>query len=262
MSEDAVEPASRSIDLSIEVPGTPEEVWRAIATGPGITSWYVPHEIEEREGGTGNASFGPEPEMQAPGRVAAWEPPKRLVLDSGEEGSGLAFEWLVEAKDGGTCVVRLINSGFGSGEPWDDHYDGMLEGWATFLHNLEVHLQHFPGQSATALLPMAMWEGTRSATWDALTTKLGVDAHPKVGQQLAVSAAGAPMLVGTVTDTTPHRVSMLLDAPASGTGFIAVEGAGTQMSVSVWLYLYGIDTTEAGAEIDAQWRAWLADNAT
>ncbi len=49
----------RSIELEIEVPGTPEEVWRAIATGPGITSWYVPHEVEEREGGAALASFGP-----------------------------------------------------------------------------------------------------------------------------------------------------------------------------------------------------------
>ena len=65
----------RSIELEIEVPGTPEEVWQAIATGPGISSWYVPHVVEEREGGAAMASFGPGPEMQIPGRVAAWEPP-------------------------------------------------------------------------------------------------------------------------------------------------------------------------------------------
>ncbi|MBV1893467.1 MAG: hypothetical protein KUG57_05420 [Ilumatobacteraceae bacterium] len=35
-----------SIELEIEVEGTPEEVWRAIATGPGISSWYVPHTVE------------------------------------------------------------------------------------------------------------------------------------------------------------------------------------------------------------------------
>jgi hypothetical protein len=29
------------------------------------------------------------------------------------------FEWLVEARDGGTCVVRLVTTGFGSGEDWD-----------------------------------------------------------------------------------------------------------------------------------------------
>jgi hypothetical protein len=40
----------RSIQIEIEVPGTPEEVWQAIATGPGISSWFVPTEFKERDG--------------------------------------------------------------------------------------------------------------------------------------------------------------------------------------------------------------------
>ena len=62
----------RSIDIQLEVPGTPEQVWEAIATGPGITSWYVPHEVEPRAGGAMTASFGPGPEMQVNGRIADW----------------------------------------------------------------------------------------------------------------------------------------------------------------------------------------------
>ena len=84
----------RSIELEVEVDGTPEEVWQAIATGPGISSWYVPHTVEEREGGAATASFGDGPEMQVAGRVAAWEPPYRIVFDGGEGVPGLAFEWL------------------------------------------------------------------------------------------------------------------------------------------------------------------------
>src|SRR5690606_35054526 len=110
----------RSIELEVEVAGTPEEVWHAIATGPGISSWYVPHVVEEREGGAAVASFGDTPEMQVPGRVVAWEPPRRVVFDGGPDADGFAFEWLVEARDGGTCIVRLVNSGFGEGKEWDD----------------------------------------------------------------------------------------------------------------------------------------------
>ena len=40
----------RSVQVEVEVPGTPEEVWQAIATGPGISSWFVPAEFEERDG--------------------------------------------------------------------------------------------------------------------------------------------------------------------------------------------------------------------
>ena len=134
---------TRAIVAEIEVAGTPEEVWAAIASGPGIASWYVPHEVDERTGGAMLVSFGPG--MEVPGRVAAWEPPNRVVFDGGEGAGGLAFEWLVEARDGGTCVVRLVNSGFGSGEDWDDQYDAMTEGWRLFMFNLQLHLEHFRG---------------------------------------------------------------------------------------------------------------------
>jgi hypothetical protein len=30
----------RSIQVEIEVPGTPEEVWQAIATGSGVSAWF------------------------------------------------------------------------------------------------------------------------------------------------------------------------------------------------------------------------------
>ena len=40
----------RSIQVEVEVPGTPEEVWQAIATAPGISCWFVPAQFEE-EGG-------------------------------------------------------------------------------------------------------------------------------------------------------------------------------------------------------------------
>lgn len=44
-------PDTRSLELEVEVPGTPEQIWEAIATGPGITSWLHPTEVEGREGG-------------------------------------------------------------------------------------------------------------------------------------------------------------------------------------------------------------------
>ena len=84
----------RVIDLSVEVPGTPEEVWEAIATGPGITSWFIPIEVEEREGGTSRSDwgdFGPE----TAGRGVGAAPPGRLR--GRRRGAGLAYEWLVEA---------------------------------------------------------------------------------------------------------------------------------------------------------------------
>lgn len=63
----------RSVQVEFEVPGTPEEVWQAIATGPGISAWFVPAEIEERDGKPValKFKFGPGMESRAP--LTAWD---------------------------------------------------------------------------------------------------------------------------------------------------------------------------------------------
>jgi len=246
------------IRLEVEVEGTPEEVWRAIATGPGITSWYVPHVVEEREGGAATASFGDAPEMQVPGRVAAWEPPHRIVFDGGADVGGLAFEWLVEARDGGSCVVRLVNSGFGEGEEWDDQYDAMVEGWKLFLFNLQLHCRYFLGQAATPMLPMGATSLPRSEGWEKLCSELGIPTAPAVGDHVQVDAGDGLGMSGTVVKATPNAIALLLDAPAPGTAFVAAEGSDAGGTVSVWSYVYGPDAPSIVERDKARWAEWLA----
>jgi len=56
----------RSVQVEFEVPGTPEEVWQAIATGPGISSWFVPAEFEERDGKPVAMKLKFGPDMEGP----------------------------------------------------------------------------------------------------------------------------------------------------------------------------------------------------
>ena len=251
----------RTIKLEVEVVGTPDDVWRAIATGSGISSWYVPHVLEEREGGAATASFGTSPEMQIPGRVAAWEPPRRVVFDGGEGVPGLAFEWLVEARDGGTCIVRLVNSGFGSGADWDAQYDGLAEGWLLFLYNLKLHMLHFRGQSASSMLPTARWTGPRQDVWPRLMRLLGIPLTPDIGQRIELVAPGSPAFSGTIVDAADHRLALLLDHPAPGTAIIAAEGTGDHTGVSIWSYIYGDEAATIVGRDTPRWQQWLDSHA-
>jgi uncharacterized protein YndB with AHSA1/START domain len=231
----------RIIDLSVEVPGTPEEVWEAIATGPGISSWFVPHTVEQREGGRVTMDFGPDFGEES-AEVTAWEPPHRFETRGGGD-RALAFEWLVEARDGGTCVVRLVNSGFGPGEDWDADYEGMSSGWRLFLENLRLHRVHFAGRHARALTPTRMAQGPLDAAFARLCAELGIRADLAPGDRFATSGAGVPELAGTVASVHGSDASrscfLLLDAPVPGHGFVAAEGMGEAVAVSVYLYLYG-----------------------
>ena len=78
----------RSVQVEVEVPGTPEEVWQAIATGPGISSWFVPTEFEERDGKPVAVTLNFGPGMESRSAVTAWDPPRMFAAEG--EGWGLA----------------------------------------------------------------------------------------------------------------------------------------------------------------------------
>ena len=247
----------RVIDLSVEVPGTPEQVWEAIATGPGITSWFIPHEVEGREGGAVGMDFGPGiGEVTA--TVTAWEPSRRVVFE-GEGDRALAHEWLVEARDGGSCVVRLVVSGFGPGADWDAEYDGLSSGWQIFLHNLRLYLTHFAGQHGRAIIPARVTAGPKDAAFSRLCAALGLPDDLHEGDRLQAAGPGVPALTGTVdrvgvTDAT-QTYFLLVEDPAPGTAFLTAEGTDEAVAISFYLYLFG----ETGAAVKDEWTALLAD---
>ncbi len=106
------ESGRRYVQVEVEVPGTPEQVWQAIASGPGISSWFVPTTVEKDASGKPLrilSSFGPG--MDSVANVTSWNPPNKFTASSEDLGPGappIASEWIVEARGGGTCVVRVV----------------------------------------------------------------------------------------------------------------------------------------------------------
>jgi uncharacterized protein YndB with AHSA1/START domain len=236
------------IELALGVPGSPEDVWRAVATGTGISSWFLPVSVDEEEGGRVRmAAGGAEVET---GTVAAWEPPRRVVF----AGGGLTYEWTVEGEGAGPCTVRLVNAGFAD----EATREGMAGGWRIFLENLRLHLTSFGGRVAHPVIPVAQLAGPHDRAWEAFCSALGVPAAAGEGDRLAPAGAGVPDLTASVASVlrTPAVTAhlLVLDEPVAGTGFLAAEGDGDRVTCSVYLYLYG-DGAEA---YGARWEAWMA----
>ncbi|HEX4908813.1 MAG TPA: SRPBCC domain-containing protein [Actinomycetes bacterium] len=251
-------PRTRAIELDVEVPGTPEEVWEAVASGPGISAWFVPAKVDGRVGGTVELDFGPGYGTQA-ARITTWDPPRRFVAEvTGEGRPTFAAEWLVEARDGGTCVVRLINSGFGSGAEWDAEYDATEAGWRLFLYNLRLYLTHFPGQRCSSILVNGKAAGPVDRAFGELAAALGLPTGAGEGDRLAATAPGAPQLDGVVERAEPNMLTLLLDKPAPGVGFVVAEpiGDGTAHA-SLYAYLFGDGAAEVAARDEPAWRAWM-----
>jgi uncharacterized protein YndB with AHSA1/START domain len=238
---------TRSVDLSVEVPGTPEDVWEAIATGPGLGVWFVPTEIE---GDTVTMHHGM---LDQTGTITAYDPPHRLAFDLGEfspPGSGaeprpLALEILVEARSGGTCVVRLVNSGFGGGADWDRQFESSFTGWQRCLEILRLYLTHFSG------MPHA-------AAHAAVESRL----EPRDAFAELRTLDGAPPFAGRVDSEGDTSLTMVLDEPAPGIGVLAVGGPGDEVYKTVSLSLFGDRAAAVAARAEPEWQAWLERTST
>ncbi|AUX44695.1 hypothetical protein SOCE26_061620 [Sorangium cellulosum] len=254
----------RSVQAEAEVPGSPEEVWRAIATGPGISSWFVPSEVEEREGGTTVSHFGPGTSMDSVSTITAWDPPCRFAAESPEDmGPGtptVATEWIVEAQSGGTCVVRVVHSWFASTDDWDNQLEGHTHGWVVFFRILRLYLSHFRGQPCTAFQLMSAGPAPHAKTWGALVDPLGL-AGAAEGQRVR-TADGAPPLAGVVERVGPSEFPELLlrlEEPAPGIAHMFALPMAGQIFLPIRIYLYGDQAPAAAARAEPSWQAWMAE---
>ncbi|HVH12649.1 MAG TPA: SRPBCC domain-containing protein [Longimicrobium sp.] len=251
----------RSVQAEVEVPGTPEEVWDAIATGPGITSWFVPTQLDGRVGGTTTSSFGPG--MDSLATITAWDPPHRFAADSrddmGPDAPTVATEWIVEARGGGTCVVRVVHSWMTDSDKWDGQFEGHTYGWLSFFRVLRLYLAHFAGQHGMPVQVMGVAPEPKEAAWEAWTTHLGLKGAV-VGQAVR-TPADAPPLEGTVEWTGqpawPEDLLIRLDAPVPGIAHLVPHPMGGQVYLAMRLYLFGANPAAAAAEAQAAWQGWM-----
>jgi len=253
----------RSLQVELEVPGTPEEVWQAIATGPGISSWFVPAEIEE-QGGKPVAmklKFGPGMEPRA--ALTAWNPPRMFTMQ-GESWGGappVATEWSIEARAGGVCIVRIVYSLFASTDEWDNQLEGAKHGFAGFQRTLMIYLKYFRGQRSSLTQFVAPVAGTEAEAWEALTAALGLKGA-SVAQRWT-APAGVPALSGVVEHFTrdPYDALLRLDKPGPGVvalGTFGFPGGGPTM-VAMNFYMYGDQAAGTVAREAPLWQAWIQE---
>lgn len=250
----------RSIQVEVEVPGTPEEVWQAIATGPGISSWFVPTEFEEQDGKPVAVKMNFGPGMESRSAVTSWEPPHKWEAKSDGWLPGmpsLANEWIVEARAGGVCLVRVVNSLFASTDDWDGQLEGTESGWPGFFRTLRIYLTHFRGQRSAIMQKMAPAAGTEAEAWDTLTSALGLKGL-NVGQRWT-APAGVPAMSGVAEHVSqkPYDILLRLEKPGPGVAALGAFTCGGPTMVALTFYLYGDQSAENVAREAPHWDAWL-----
>ena len=109
---------------------------------------------------------------------------------------------------------------------------------------------------------LASASGDADDAWAELTGALGLPAEPQPGERIATSGPGIPPFAGTVEAAGDRMVTLVLDEPARGMGFVAAGGPGEQVYLFVRAQLFGDDAAAVAAREQDAWATWLAARAT
>jgi uncharacterized protein YndB with AHSA1/START domain len=229
----------------LEVDATPEQVWQAIATGPGIDSWFMGRNEVDPDTSTVRQAFGGyTPEH----RITAWEPTRRLAYrdDEAADGRFVAYEFLIEGRERASTVLRIATSGFLPGDDWDAEYEAMTKGNALFFATLATYLRHFAGRTAvpvTVFGPMITdWPRTRAT----LLAALGLSETPRPGDRVRIADLGR--IDGEVYFANEHTVGVR----AHDALYRFMKGFGGPIIAGH--HLFGTDDPDAA---ERAWQAWL-----
>jgi uncharacterized protein YndB with AHSA1/START domain len=228
----------KEFEIRREVPlhATPEQVWEAIATGPGLAAWFMPMEMDPESG-----------------MVTAWEPGKRLAVQTPEapDGSTQAFEYLIEAREGGSTVLRFVHSGV-LGDEWGDEFESMTgKGWDMYLHTLAQYLAYFPGRPAVYVEAEGPAESAAAGAWPVIARGLGLTDSPAEGDRVRLTPAGLAPIEGVVDYLRPSFIGV-----RTSDSLLRFHGrAALGMTVAVAQHIYSGEVDARGTE--EAWTSWL-----
>lgn len=243
-------------EFEYEVPGTPEQVWAAISTGTGLSSWFVPAEVEGGVGGKSRLDMGGG--IISTGVVTAWEPPHRLrfeepdwaPFDTPQPVSPLANEWLVETK-GGSTILRIVTSAMGTGADWENEFfEGMESGWPYWVASLRLYLSRHAGETPSLVTAVATLPGA----FDAVLARLR-DALGATKEGATVDTRGITGTVAMIAKTGDLLVEV--DGPVPGSigiwGFPGADSANVRLTG----HFFGAGADAYVARESARWQEWL-----
>ena len=130
----------RTIEKEVFVAVSPEQAFRAFTRKEELERWFaIEVEVDLRQGGAWRVQWTNE---FVTGTFVEIDPPRLLVMEwhgLPPLGNTLCTIEFTPEVDG--TRIRLLDSGYGTGDDWDAMYDGVNIGWGTALGDLKRWLE-------------------------------------------------------------------------------------------------------------------------
>ncbi len=141
----------RMIRDEVRIEAPPEAIYRAWSDPDFVTGWFVGRMEGRMEAGETVTWRWDDAGPGMTQRVVVADPPHRLVTAM-ELPQGVSYLEITIEQEGGHSVVRLVQSGFGTGPEWDDQYEAMLSGWLIALAILKFFAERYFGRKRTEIV--------------------------------------------------------------------------------------------------------------
>ena len=164
---------TRTIDIDVDLDADAEVIWQALTTAKGIESWFA-ERAEASAGLDAKVTIAWGDDYMGSSKIGAWEPGKHLqwIHQAADENAGdtpMIVDFHISTTPGKGCRLRLVQSGFGVGDEWDEMYDAMNAGWGYFLQHLSFFLSHHLGKTRQMIGWKKPLPGPRAEAWKYLT---------------------------------------------------------------------------------------------
>ena len=236
------------IRREVELPASPEQVWAAVATGAGQASWLFP---------TGEGEPHGAGEVWAGHTVTAFDPPHHIAVQAqGPDGTVFnALEYIIEARDGGTAVLRYVHSGVFT-DDWDNQYDAAGQHTDFYLHTLAQYLRYFDGRPVTYVAAEGPDASKAPGAFGVLRRALGLvgdgTADDRVGLALPrLVLPGLDPLDGVVDYVTPNFLGVRTSDGLYR--FYGRNAFGMPVGLAHHLFAAAVDREKT----ELAWRTWL-----
>lgn len=244
----SIEHSGRKMEFTISTSASPDKAYEAWADPEKIAQWFTDKAEGKAEVGATMVWMFDKFNYRIPYEVIAAEPGKRFAIrwapPPGRPPGVL--EVTIEAQ-GGSTLIRVVNSGFLEGAEWQNEYEGTHSGWQMALAVLRHYLENYFGQPRRSFLAMrpAVYTSEQLlplqrtadglAKW--LTTSGGIGA---IGESVNLALRGGGIISGKVLALTKSETEFswteergilgLKAFPVGAQKMIGVHGCGWGMT--------------------------------
>jgi hypothetical protein len=229
-------------------------------------SWFaLSAGVKPGRGGSMFWAWGPDVEW--PSEISQWEPGRLLELSESHEGGAVRLSTQFHLSPGpgrGETVVRVVAAGFGEGQKWENHFDGISNGWRYELLVLKEYLERHKGEEREACYATVPTDSPFPTAWKLLVApgalaREGLPTNAAPGDGVSMHGPAGRPYTGSVLMFVPGRLfSMRVDQLDGGTLRLELEKCGGTPGVGLLLSVWGAKRSLVPTIRD-EWRDAIAD---